>query len=122
MECPKCGFVQYGNAADCPRCGIVFARFLQAHASVPVSLSPPHAASVQADLERLHAERNDLERELRVRVVALPGALLSAWMAMKAARGLVRMFSMWVHESGHAATAWLCGYSAWPGAWITPVA
>jgi len=28
---------------------------------------------------------------------------------------------MWVHESGHAVAAWLCGYTAWPGPWITPV-
>jgi hypothetical protein len=28
---------------------------------------------------------------------------------------------MWVHESGHAVAAWLCGYTAWPGPWFTPV-
>jgi hypothetical protein len=31
------------------------------------------------------------------------------------------MFSMWIHELGHAATAWLCGFSAIPGPWFTPV-
>jgi hypothetical protein len=29
---------------------------------------------------------------------------------------------MWVHESGHAVTAWLCGFWAMPGPWFTPVA
>ena len=31
------------------------------------------------------------------------------------------MLGMWVHESGHAVAAWLCGYLAWPGPWFTPV-
>jgi len=34
---------------------------------------------------------------------------------------VVRMLSMWIHEAGHAVTAWLCGYSAVPGPWFTPV-
>ena len=29
---------------------------------------------------------------------------------------------MWVHEVGHATAAWLCGYLAFPGPWLTPVA
>jgi hypothetical protein len=29
---------------------------------------------------------------------------------------------MWVHEIGHAAAAWLCGYLAFPGPWLTPIA
>jgi hypothetical protein len=28
---------------------------------------------------------------------------------------------MLIHESGHAITAWLCGFSAVPGLWFTPV-
>src|ERR1700682_5419788 len=36
---------------------------------------------------------------------------------------LVRVFvSMWVHELGHATTAWLCGFPAFPGPWLTPMA
>ena len=31
------------------------------------------------------------------------------------------MITMWVHESGHAAAAWLTGFSAFPGPWFTPV-
>ena len=31
------------------------------------------------------------------------------------------MLGMWVHESGHAVAAWLCGYLAWPGPWISLV-
>jgi hypothetical protein len=29
---------------------------------------------------------------------------------------------MWVHETGHAIAAWLCGYLAFPGPWFTPIA
>src|SRR5215813_10275617 len=122
MECPKCGFTQDLNPAECPRCGIVFAKFMAADEDASPLSKDPVPSAVQADFERLRADRDDLRRELRARVLALPSALLGAWFAVKAAPGLVRMFSMWVHESGHAISAWLCGYSAWPGPWFTPVA
>ena len=122
MECPKCGFAQDQNPVECPRCGIVFAKFTAVEDDAPFLSSHTVPSAVQADLERLRIDRDDLQRERRARVLALPSALLGAWLAVKAAPGLVRMFSMWVHESGHAVSAWLCGYSAWPGPWFTPVA
>jgi hypothetical protein len=63
----------------------------------------------------------DEATERFARAVALPLALLGAWLAVKTAPGLVRMVTMWVHESGHAVTAWMFGYSAWPGPWFTPI-
>ena len=62
----------------------------------------------------------DSRRELYVRALALPGALIAARAATASAPGLVRMFSRWVHESGHALTAWLTGFAAFPGPWFTP--
>src|SRR5215510_5044704 len=121
MECPKCGIVQDGNSVECPRCGIVFAKFLHVHQEAAVPLTAPRSPSVHSDIERAHVEQDDLQDELRARVIALPCALLGAWVAVKAAPGLVRIFTMWVHESGHAVSGWLCGYTAWPGPWITPV-
>jgi hypothetical protein len=62
--------------------------------------------------------------ERRFRQLAVPIALLIAWAAVQSgfARMLLRtVFSMWIHELGHAAAAWLCGRWAFPGPWFTPV-
>jgi len=62
--------------------------------------------------------------ERRIRIFALPVALLMAWGLVHT--GLPRMLlrtvlSMWIHELGHAVAAWLCGRFAFPGPWFTPV-
>ena len=64
---------------------------------------------------------DDGRRELYVRALALPGALIAARAVTAVAPGPVRMLSMWVHETGHASAAWLTGFSAIPGPWFTPV-
>lgn len=110
MLCPRCAFDQEEAFAECPRCGIVIAR-------VHAAPSP----ELQADLARAAAADREARRELLLRSVAVPSALLLAWLAVQAAPGAVRMLAMWVHESGHATAAWLCGYLAWPGPWFTPV-
>lgn len=63
--------------------------------------------------------------EHRLRLLALPVALVLAWAVAHA--GILHVlqrivFSMWVHETGHAVAAWLCGRFAFPGPWFTPVA
>jgi hypothetical protein len=63
--------------------------------------------------------------ELRMRALALPLAIAVAWGVAHTGmpRSLMRIFfSMWIHEIGHAVTAWLCGLPAFPGPWFTPVA
>ena len=60
--------------------------------------------------------------EARVRATALPAALVLAWVAVKISPALVALIGMWVHETGHAVAAWLCGYQAFPGPWFTPIA
>jgi hypothetical protein len=63
--------------------------------------------------------------EDRLRTWAIPAALLGAFLlvSLKPGHFLVRVFlSMWVHEIGHATTAWLCGFPAFPGPWLTPMA
>jgi hypothetical protein len=66
---------------------------------------------------------NDPAVERRIRQVALPAALLLAFLVSRSGlRGISRTFlSMWVHELGHATTAWLCGFGAFPGPWRTPI-
>jgi len=120
MDCPKCGFALSADAAECPRCGVVVAKFLRLHepaleSAIDLPLSPRTTADDV--LERQRASRS----EQMARAVALPLALVFAWLAVKESPGAVRMLSMWVHESGHAVSAWLCGYRAWPGPWFTPV-
>lgn len=63
--------------------------------------------------------------ERRVRIWALPVALGLMWLLVHTSPGrfLARTFlSMWLHESGHALSAWLCGFLAFPGPWFTPIA
>ena len=110
MLCPRCAFDQEEPFAECPRCGVVVAR-------VHAAPSP----ELLADLARTAASDREARRELMLRSVAVPSALVLAWLLVQAAPGAVRMLAMWVHESGHATAAWLCGYLAWPGPWFTPV-
>jgi hypothetical protein len=79
---------------------------------------PPASAETVWDVEEARLER-------RVRAWAIPCALALAFLAAGTGPGrfLLRVFlSMWVHEVGHAAAAWVCGYPAFPGPWFTPVA
>ena len=66
---------------------------------------------------------DDAGVEKRIRQIALPAALLLAWLVTNGGpRFISRIFlSMWVHGIGHAVTAWLCGFGAFPGPWVTPV-
>jgi hypothetical protein len=70
------------------------------------------------------SEWDDSEQrlELRLRRFGIPVALAMAWVLVKSDLGhfVLRTFcSMWVHELGHAVAAWLCGYPAFPGPWVT---
>ena len=70
-------------------------------------------------------DEGDARLELRLRTWAIPAALVLAFVLVSTGPGhfLLRIFfSMWVHEVGHATAAWLCGYLAFPGPWLTPVA
>jgi hypothetical protein len=120
MECPKCGFASGADGAECGRCGVVIAKFLRAH-DQHLPLLAPGASQLEDDRARVRAEGAERRRELFARALALPCALLGSWLAVKTAPAAVRMLTMWVHESGHALSAWLCGYLAWPGPWFTPV-
>jgi hypothetical protein len=70
-------------------------------------------------------ELDESRLEGRLRTWAIPAALLGAFLVVSTGAGhfLARVFlSMWVHEIGHATAAWLCGFAAFPGPWLTPMA
>jgi hypothetical protein len=123
MRCPKCQFDHVLQTTECLKCGIVFARYVealertakQAGPAVPGALPAPLSASAPA------ADRNNAVMELRYRALALPLALLVARLidgtGLKMASA---MLAMVLHESGHAITAWLTGRWAIPLLWVTP--
>lgn len=54
-----------------------------------------------------------------------PLVFLAAWAATGSggmSAFVSRVFlGMWIHELGHAVTAWFCGYAAFPGPWRTVI-
>ncbi|HEX8438800.1 hypothetical protein [Archangium sp.] len=142
--CPRCGEPRI-LAPECPRCGVLYAKAearaarlaprpapaqpatpaLEPREPAPYSYAeperpphlPPEGLAWDGDLE-------DARLELRMRQFALPVALVVAWLLVNSPVGgrLVRIFlSMWIHELGHAVTAWFCGFSAIPGPWFTRI-
>jgi hypothetical protein len=118
MRCPKCQFDHEDQTTECLRCGIVFAKYSPLQEAVRPLRIPTLIEEVQEAPQSLQ----EAKEELRYRVLALPLALLAAGLLVRVSVGLVRIFmSMWVHETGHAVTAWLCGFRAFPGPWATLV-
>jgi hypothetical protein len=115
MQCPKCNFDHPQQTDECLKCGVVFAKYLAFQKAVEAvrPVSPERPPEAVADEQR---KAND---EFMFRVFALPGALLFGWLVNWAMPMLTAFLSMWLHESGHAITAWFCGYAAFPTAWIT---
>jgi hypothetical protein len=120
--CPNCKQPRVA-AEECPRCGVIYSkadvRALQAaefSARAEPLVDTPPAVAWDGDVE-------DARLEFRLRLFAIPVALLSAAVAVQSGmlHMLMRIFlSMWVHESGHAVTSWFCGYAAFPLPWVTP--
>jgi hypothetical protein len=116
MQCPKCKFDSESQTTECLKCGIVFAKYYRLQER-PQSMP----TRVEAESEDEADTADEAKRELRYRVFAVPLALLAARSLVGTFPGLVRLLTMWVHEAGHAVTAWLCGFWAVPGPWVTPV-
>lgn len=130
MRCPKCHFEQGSTLVECPRCGVVIAKYRGVHESLTprvIGAPPTVASTIEGSTSGQFATAVDsiaqaaFRAEFIARAVAIPSALLASWWAVSAAPGIVRLFAMWVHETGHAVAAWLCSHAALPGPWITPV-
>jgi hypothetical protein len=115
LACPRCGAERVA-APECPRCGVIYAK---ARAAAPRTATPPIGSAAVWG-----GATEEARAELVARALVPPAALAVAWLLVVSSVGhlLARTFlTMWVHELGHAATAWLCGFGAFPGPWRTPV-
>lgn len=129
--CPRCGEPRI-LAPECPRCGVLYTKAearaaqLAARPAPPTPVPAPEPAGFPAPFPPAglswRGDEKDARSELRVRLFALPVALLLAWLLVNAPLWgrLLRIFlSMWIHELGHAVTAWFCGFPSMPGPWVT---
>lgn len=134
LTCPRCGAPR-APAPECPRCGVYYvkaqARAAQTQAAEALEAPPSYFSPtferppyLPPETVTWNGDTEDARLELRIRQFALPAALLVMWVLHSTGMGhrLLRIFlSMWVHELGHAVTAWLCGFTAFPGPWATSV-
>ncbi|ADO69203.1 hypothetical protein [Stigmatella aurantiaca] len=129
-SCPRCGAPR-APAPECPQCGVYYfkaeARAAPVHRAAQTEEPAPLMETPAFPTTQPWVWKGDAEdalREVIIRAFALPTALLLMWLICSSGVGrmLVRTFlSMWLHELGHAATAWLCGYTAFPMPWFTSV-
>lgn len=111
MQCPKCHFQNEEGSTECLRCGIVFAKYH--HQEEPSALPAPSDEDLKLQKE--------LRTELQCRILGIPIALAVMRLGIAESPAVVRILTMLVHETGHAVTAWFCGFSATPGLWFTPI-
>lgn len=121
VVCPNCRVPRIA-AEECPRCGVVYSKAAVRALRVVTEPAPP---DLPESVPAWDGARADALLEYRVRLFAVPVVLLAAWAAVHSGvlHALMRiLFTMWIHESGHAVTAWFCGFAAFPLPWVTPTA
>ena len=115
MECPKCHFAHPLQTTECLKCGVIFSKYVAFEEAV-AAVRP---ALPERPPDNVVEDQRKAKNEFTIRIFALPGALLLGFVVNWAMPTLTAFLSMWLHESGHAIAAWLCGYAAFPTAWIT---
>jgi len=128
MDCPNCRAAAPDGAAECPACGVVFAKWKEraARAAAEKVLAAEEERRLAADPAAAAAaeEARASAAPLTARqAVALPAAVFAASFLL-AALPLTRFFvqaglSMQVHELGHALASWFGGRLALPVPLIT---
>ncbi|ATB27542.1 hypothetical protein [Melittangium boletus] len=129
--CPRCGEPRI-LAPECPRCGVLYAKAQPRAArpapealaaeAVPLEFDP----SVFRRPEDALARQRDIEEsrgEWRLRLFALPGVFAVIWWldSVRLLRFMFDILGMFLHELGHAMTAWFCGIAAMPSLWVTHI-
>lgn len=129
--CPWCDAPRK-DGPDCPRCGANYAKAaaIKKHGRAEVAVAAPPVEDLAA-AQIFIAEETELESseviddtqtEFWFCAAAIPAMLLIAviFQSMEWGRFVQRLvFTMPVHELGHAVTAWLCGFGAMPTVWVT---
>jgi len=118
MDCPKCGFECEDRGADCPACGIVFAKFrpdpqgpIPAVSSAPPGLSGDESAFEPDRLGTLDAENFDKQPIISI----LIGSALALWtLNSPFLYTLSNMMKTLIHELGHAFAGWGFGVPSIP--------
>lgn len=135
--CPWCHALRR-DGTTCPECGAIYAKAeqIRKHGRVVVNQPLPVVQETikDADLKALYgidvatlfpdsARREpvkDRVLELKFCILAIPAMLLLGMFFTWLSPGLQRtMFTMPLHELGHATVAWLTGYLAVPLPWVT---
>lgn len=132
--CPWCEAPRV-TGPSCPRCGADYAKAaaIRKHGrAAPVAAAErnePAGSEAQIFIDASSELEDspvidDAQTEFWMCVAAIPALLLLglAFHQLEWGRWLQRLlFTMPVHELGHAVTAWLCGFGAIPTVWITHV-
>ena len=122
--CPWCSAPRVPGVT-CPGCGANYAKAEQIKAQgraavIEEDVLPEPLPAVIVGAEDTAVD--DPELEWKVCAVAIPAALLLGVLFHLVTPGLQRIFfGMPVHELGHAAAAWFCGFFAIPTLWKTIV-
>ncbi|WP_164014762.1 hypothetical protein [Pyxidicoccus trucidator] len=145
-SCPRCQAPR-GPGPECPRCGVIYAKAdaRAAREAATKQAAPPAEAVAPTPEEPFLVDpawlvrpgelRSDVlpqatpdwdagadeaayERKLHMWVI--PVVLLVSYGAVEGPLGfVVRLFTMPLHELGHAVSGWLCGIVAIPTLWKT---
>ena len=102
IDCPKCGASAPDTAVECPRCGIVFAKFVQRPAEADPDVVPPIAEPPR------QMASDPLRSATRVaRAAVLVGLIVWTWQFARVPMGVAVADSMLhhpnlvFHEAGH---------------------